>query len=119
MADQLDFHKVSESQSVEVYQAMQLLKTEQMTTDDGAALPAPRKYAPVQFDTVNPEDLVGALRMFDGYQIKSATISCETGITVVVYRADGEDYAPPEPGVERLQAKTETQPEATPGEEDQ
>ena len=98
-----DFHKVSENESLEVYQSMEKYKTKETVTDSGATLPAPVKYGPQTLKTVDASTLGDALTQFDGYEIDSISISKNSGVVVKVARTG--TYEPKEPDVERLKLK--------------
>ena len=98
-----DFHKVSESADVEVYQSMQKYATKEAVTESGATIPAPIKYGPQTLKVVDTSTLGEALAQFDGYDINSIAISKDSGIMVKVTRTG--PYEPSEPNVERLKPK--------------
>ena len=99
-----DFHKVSENESLEVYQSMQRYKTKETVTESGATLPAPVKYGPQTLKAVDASTLGDALAQFDGYDIDSISISKGSGVVVKVTRTG--PYDPKEPDVERLKPKS-------------
>lgn len=99
--DKYDFHKISESADVEVFQAM----TPMQTKTNEVTGQAPRRYAPLQIDTLDGATLDGALQLFDGYEVLRVELSKDEGVTVVVKRSADDTYEVPEPGVIRLETK--------------
>lgn len=96
----LDFHKVSENENVEVYQAMSRLDTKTNKETDVA----PVKYGPTPVKKVDGSALDDALALFDGYDVEAVTISKAAGIIVRVVRSKDNPYNA-EPEVQRLSSK--------------
>lgn len=98
MAKELDFHQVSENESVIVYEAMEKLNTE--PNEDGTEV---RKYGTVNVKKV--ENIDAILEAFAGYDVESITVSKQSGIKVVVNRPKDQPYVEAEPNVKRLERK--------------
>lgn len=93
----MDFHKISENEDVEVYQAMKKAKTS--PAPDGSEV---RKYTPELPKSIDGTATATVLDEFDGYDIESIHVSKTGGITVAVSRGKDNPFEEKEPGVERL-----------------